>query len=106
MAEHHLWLNLMEIREKEKAFLLYAPISGSGLFGDAVNAVVDKFRAAKTQSAAFKQFMLRRAREPASTLSSREHPAPSKEQVGRMSEQMQPTTLHGLGSPWSFRLSP
>ncbi len=33
-----LWLNLTEIREKEKAFLLDFPISGSGLFGDAVNA--------------------------------------------------------------------
>ncbi len=48
-AERHLWLNLTEIREKEKAFLLDAPISSSGLFGDAVNTVVDKFRAAKTQ---------------------------------------------------------
>ncbi len=56
-AECHLWLNLTEIREKEKAFLLDAPISSSGLFGDAVNAAVDKFRAAKTQSTAFKQLM-------------------------------------------------
>ncbi len=57
VAECHLWLNLTEIREKEKAFLLDAPISSSGLFSDVVNPVVDKFRAAKTQSAAFKQFM-------------------------------------------------
>ncbi len=78
MAERHLWLNLTEIMEK--AFLLDAPISGSGLFGDAINAVVDTFRAAKTQSAAFKQFMPRRAREPASALSSRERPAPVRSQ--------------------------
>ncbi len=56
-AERHLWRHLTEIREKEKAFLLDTLISGSGLFGDAVNAVVDNFRVAKTQSAAFKQFM-------------------------------------------------
>ncbi len=49
-AERHLWLNLTEIREKEKVFLLDAPISQSGLFGEAVSAVVDKFRSAKTQS--------------------------------------------------------
>ncbi len=49
MAERHLWLNLTEIMEK--AFLLDAPISGSGLFGDAVNAIVDTFRTAKTLSA-------------------------------------------------------
>ncbi len=55
-AERHLWLKLTEIREKEKAFLFDVPIYGSGLFSDAVNAVVDKFRAAQTQSAAFKQF--------------------------------------------------
>ncbi len=32
-AERHFWLNLTEIREKEKVFLLDAPISQSGLFG-------------------------------------------------------------------------
>ncbi len=50
-AERHLWLNLTEIREKENVFLMDAPISQSGLFGEAVSAVVDKFRSAKTQSA-------------------------------------------------------
>ncbi len=43
-AECHLWLNLTEIREREKVFLMDAPISQSGLFGEAVSAVVDKFR--------------------------------------------------------------
>ncbi len=49
-AERHLWLNLTEIREKEKVFLMDAPISQSGLFGEAVSPVVDKFRSAKTQA--------------------------------------------------------
>ncbi len=62
-AERYLWLNLTEIWEKEKVFLMDAPISQSGLFGEAVSAVVDKFRSAKTQSAALKQFMPRRARD-------------------------------------------
>ncbi len=53
-AERHLWLNLTEIREKEKVFLLDALISQSGLFGEAVSSVVKKFRSAKTQSAALK----------------------------------------------------
>ncbi len=61
-AERNLWLNLTEICEKE-VFLLDAPISQSGLFGEAVSAVVDKFRSAKTQSAALKQFMPRRSRD-------------------------------------------
>ncbi len=57
-----------------------APISQSGLFGEAVSAVVDKFRSAKTQSAALKQFMPRRARDfstPSSSVS-REQPVPGE----------------------------
>ncbi len=37
--------------EGKGVFLMDAPISRSGLFGEAVSAVVDKFRSAKTQSA-------------------------------------------------------
>ncbi len=69
-AERHLWLNLTEIREKEKVFLLDAPISQSGLFGEAVSSVVEKFRSAKTQSAALKQFMPRRTRDHSTPSSS------------------------------------
>ncbi len=61
-AERHLWLNLTEIREREKVFLMDAPISQSGLFGEAISTVVDQFRSAKTQLAALKQFMPRRAK--------------------------------------------
>ncbi len=48
-AERHLWLNLTEIHEKENVFLLDAPISQTGLFGQAVSSVVEKFRSAKSQ---------------------------------------------------------
>ncbi len=65
-AEHHLCLNLTEIREK-KVFLLDAPISQTGLFGEAVSSVVEKFRSAKSQSAALKQFMPRRMSDPSNT---------------------------------------
>ncbi len=80
-AERHLWLNLTEIRERDKVFLMDAPISQSGLFGKEVSAVVDKFRSAKTQSAALKQFMPRRSRDystPSSSVS-REQSLPRKE---------------------------
>ncbi len=83
-AERHLWLNLTEMREKEKVFVLDAPISQSGLFGEAVSSVVEKFRSAKTQSAALKQFMPRRTRDhstPSSSVS-REHSLPRKEPFG------------------------
>ncbi len=66
-AERHLWLKLTEIREKEKVFLLDAPISQTWLFGEAVSLVVEKFRSAKSQSAVLKQFMPRRMRDSSNT---------------------------------------
>lgn len=61
-TERHLWLNLSGIKEKDKVFLLDAPLSPSGLFGDAVNTVVDRYQEAKRQSAAFQQFIPRRSK--------------------------------------------
>ncbi len=90
---------MAEIREKEKVFLLDAPISQSGLFGEAVSSVVEKFHYAKTQSAALRQFMPRRTRDhstPSSSLS-REQSLPRKEPSGRSD---------GLGSPWPAFPSP
>ncbi len=98
-AERHLWLNLTKIREKEKVFLLDAPISQSGLFGEAVSSVVENFRSAKTQSAALKQFP-RRTRDhstPSSSLS-REQSLPNKEPSGGGGAQAMhppPTTVWG-----------
>ncbi len=98
-AERHLWLNLTEIREREKVFLMDAPISQSGLFGEAVSAVVDKFRSAKTQSVALKQFMQRRPRDystPSSSVS-REQSLPRKEPPsgGAQATRPSPTTVWG-----------
>ncbi len=109
-AEHHLWLNLTEIREKEKVFLMDAPISQSGLFGEAVSAVVDKFRSAKTQSAALKQFMPRRARDystPSSSVS-REQSLPRKEPPsgGAQATRPSPTTVWGARGRSSSRQQP
>ncbi|KAK9966116.1 hypothetical protein ABG768_003244 [Culter alburnus] len=91
-AERHLWLNLAVIREKEKVFLKDALIFQSGLFGEAVNMVVDKFRAAKSQSAALRQFMPRRVRDfsnPSSSLP-RERTSHRKESASRRSDPVQP----------------
>ncbi len=109
-AERHLWLNLTEIREKEKVFLIDAPISQSGLFGEAVSAIVDKFRSAKTQSAALKQFMPRRARDfstPSSSVS-REQPLPRREPPSGGAQAMRPspTTVWGARGRSSSRQQP
>ncbi len=87
-AERHLWLNLTEIREREKV-----SFSQSGLFGEAVSAVVDKFRSAKAQSAALKQFMPRRSRDystPSSSVS-REQSLPRKEPSGGGAQDTRPS---------------
>ncbi|KAI2661423.1 Transposon Ty3-G Gag-Pol polyprotein [Labeo rohita] len=59
-AERHLWLTLSDMKEKDRVFLLDAPLSPSGLFGDAVNAVVDRYQEARKQAAAFQRFLPRR----------------------------------------------
>ncbi|KAI2657343.1 Transposon Ty3-G Gag-Pol polyprotein [Labeo rohita] len=46
-AERHLWLTLSDMKEKDRVFLLDAPLSPAGLFGDAVNAVVDRDQEAR-----------------------------------------------------------
>ncbi|ROI73791.1 hypothetical protein DPX16_22902 [Anabarilius grahami] len=91
-AERHLWLNLTEIRDKEKVFLLDTPISQSGLLGEAVNTVVDKFRAAKSQSAALRQFIPRRVRESSNPSPSlpRERSLHRKESTSRRNDPVHP----------------
>ncbi|ROI15732.1 hypothetical protein DPX16_20270 [Anabarilius grahami] len=63
-TERHLWLNLTEIKDKDKAFLLDAPLNPSNLFGDAISSVTDRFQEVKKQSAALRQFLPRRPKFP------------------------------------------
>ncbi len=60
-AERHLWLTLSDIKDRDRVFLLDAPLSPSGLFGDAVNTVVDRHQEAGRQAAAFQRFLPRRS---------------------------------------------
>ncbi|KAL0162075.1 hypothetical protein M9458_041471, partial [Cirrhinus mrigala] len=73
-AERHLWLTLSDMKEKDRVFLLDAPLSPSGLFGDAVNAVVDRYQEARKQAAAFQRFLPRR--RPAHEAAELEQPRP------------------------------
>ncbi|KAI2653857.1 Transposon Ty3-G Gag-Pol polyprotein [Labeo rohita] len=74
-AERHLWLTLSDMKEKDRVFLLDAPLSPAGLFGDAVNAVVDRYQEARKQAAAFQRFLPRR--HPAHGAAATEQPRPS-----------------------------
>lgn len=55
--ERDLWLNLSGIKDKDKSFLLDAPLSLLGLIGDAVNSVTTRFQEAKKQAAVFQKFL-------------------------------------------------
>ncbi len=56
-TERYLWLNLSNIKGKDKNFLMDAPISFSGLFGDAVNSVFEIFQESAKQKAAFQKLL-------------------------------------------------
>ncbi|KAL0170481.1 hypothetical protein M9458_035077, partial [Cirrhinus mrigala] len=49
-AERHLWLTLSDMKEKDRVFLLDAPLAPSGPFGDAINMVVDRHQKARKQA--------------------------------------------------------
>lgn len=74
-TERHLWLNLTDLKDRDRSFLLDAPVNPDGLFGDAVDEVVERFQEAKKQSEAFKKFLPRRVQPPGAA--GREQPQPS-----------------------------
>ncbi len=58
--ERHLWLCLADMKEQEKVQFLNAPVSQTGLFGDAVESFAQQFSAAQKQTEAIKHIMRRR----------------------------------------------
>lgn len=56
-VERHLWLMLTDIKDKENAFLLDAPVSQMDQFGNEVNSIIERYCMTKQQSAAFRQLI-------------------------------------------------
>ncbi len=52
VQERHLWLNLAEMKDCDKAHFLDAPISQAGLFDDTVKGFAQQFSAVKQQTEA------------------------------------------------------
>ncbi len=52
VQERHLWLNLAEMKDVDKACFLDAPISQAGLFGDTVEGFAQQFSAVQQQTVA------------------------------------------------------
>ncbi|KAL0168890.1 hypothetical protein M9458_037112, partial [Cirrhinus mrigala] len=89
-AERHLWLTLSDMKEKDRVFLLDAPLSPAGLFGDAVDAVVDRYQEARKQAAAFQRFLPRR--HPAHGAAATEQPRPSTSSSHREAQKQSVAT--------------
>ncbi len=60
VQEHHLWLNLAEMKDVDKARFLDAPISQGGLFGDTVEGFAQQFSAVQQQTEAIQHILPRR----------------------------------------------
>ncbi len=59
VQKRHLWLNLAEMQEVDKARFLDAPISQGGLFGDTVEGFAQQFSAVKQQTEAIQHILPR-----------------------------------------------
>ena len=61
VQERHLWLCLADMRDIDKVRFLNAPVSQTGLFGDAVESFAQQFSAAQKQTEAIRHILPRRA---------------------------------------------
>ncbi len=59
VQERHLWLNLAEMKDIDKARFLDAPISQAGLFGDTVEGFAQQFSAVQQQTQAIQHILPR-----------------------------------------------
>ncbi len=57
VQERHLWLNLAEMKDVDKARFLGAPISQGGLFGDTVEGFAQQFSAVQQQTEAIQHIL-------------------------------------------------
>ncbi len=88
-AERHLWLTLSDMKEKDRVFLMDAPLVPSGLFGDAVDSVVDRYQEARKQAAAFQRSLPHRS--IALGAAGREQPQPCTSSSYREMQRQRPS---------------
>ncbi len=77
--QRHLWLNLADLKEADRKVLLNAPITPSGLFGDAVESITERFAEAQKRAKAMSHVMPRRTFQQ-QTARSRSSSAPGSSQ--------------------------
>ncbi len=66
VQQRHLWLTLADLKDADRKVLLNAPITPSGLFGDAVESIIERFAEAQKRAKAMSHVMPRRSFQPPS----------------------------------------
>ncbi len=79
VLQRHLWLNLADLKDADRKVLLNAPITPSGLFGDAVESITERFAETQKRAKAMSHVMPRRAFQQ-QTARSRSSSAPGSAQ--------------------------
>ncbi len=79
--QRHLWLNLTDLKDADHKVLLNALVTPSGLFGDAVESIIERFVEAQKHAKAMSHVMPRRAFQQQMTRS-RSSSAPGSSQLG------------------------
>ncbi len=74
--ERHLWLTLTEMKDADKIPFLDSPVSPTGLFGPAVEGLVERFTAAQKSSQAMRHFLPKRSSSAAGSSRPRSVPTP------------------------------
>ncbi|KAI2656338.1 hypothetical protein H4Q32_013232 [Labeo rohita] len=92
VQERHLWLNLAEMRDAEKARFLDAPISQAGLFGETVEEFAQQFSTVKQQTEAIKHILPRRAAS-AGPAQPKQQPPPAPAEEDPLRGRLRPRNL-------------
>ncbi len=79
VLQRHLWLNLADLKEADRKVLLNALVTPSGLFGDAVESITERFAEAQKRAKAMSHVMPRRTFQQ-QTARSRSSSAPGSAQ--------------------------
>ncbi|XP_056608266.1 uncharacterized protein LOC130425869 [Triplophysa dalaica] len=64
VLHRHLWLTLADLKDADRKSLLNAPITPSGLFGDVVESVVERFGETQKRAKAMSHVLPRRSYQP------------------------------------------
>ncbi len=86
VLQRHLWLNLADLKDADRKVLLNAPISPSGLFGDAVETITERFAETQKRAKAMSHVMPRRApqQQTARSRSSSAHGSAQRSSAAQM----------------------